>query len=49
MKENNFQEIIRVNKKIYINLNDNEKIHIFENYQFSNEISNIVTKTDCIY
>ena len=29
--ENNFQEIIRVNEKIYKNLNDNEKIHIFEN------------------
>ena len=29
--ENNFQEIIRVNEKIYKNLNDNEKIHTFEN------------------
>ena len=29
--ENNFQEIIRVNKKIYKNLNDNEKIHAYEN------------------
>ena len=28
--ENNFQEIIRVNEKIYKNLNDNEKIHTFE-------------------
>ena len=29
--ENNFQEIIRVNEKIYKNLNDNEKKHTFEN------------------
>ena len=29
--KNNFQEIIRVNEKIYKNLNDNEKIHTFEN------------------
>ena len=29
--ENSFQEIIRVNEKIYKNLNDNEKIHTFEN------------------
>ena len=29
--ENNLQEIIRVNEKIYKNLNDNEKIHTFEN------------------
>ena len=29
--ENNFQEIIRVNEKIYKNLNDNEKTHTFEN------------------
>ncbi len=29
--ENNFQEIIRVNEKIYKNLNDNEKIHAYEN------------------
>ena len=29
--ENNFQEIIRVNEKIYKNLNDNEKRHTFEN------------------
>ena len=29
--ENNFQEIIRVNEKIYKNLNDNQKIHTFEN------------------
>ena len=29
--ENNFEEIIRVNEKIYKNLNDNEKIHTFEN------------------
>ena len=29
--ENSFQEIIRVNEKIYKNLNDNEKIHAFEN------------------
>ena len=29
--ENNFQEIIRVNEKIYKNLNHNEKIHTFEN------------------
>ena len=29
--ENNFQEIIRVNEKIFKNLNDNEKIHTFEN------------------
>ena len=29
--ENNFQEIIRVNEKIYKNLNGNEKIHTFEN------------------
>ncbi len=29
--ENNFQEIIRVNEKIYKNLKDNEKIHAFEN------------------
>ena len=29
--ENNFQEIIRVNEKIYKNLNDNEKINTFEN------------------
>ena len=29
--ENNFQEIIRVNEKIYKNLNDNEKIHTSEN------------------
>ena len=36
--ENNFQEIIRVNEKIYKNLNDNEKIHTFEN------IMNLVTK-----
>ena len=28
--ENNLQEIIRVNEKIYKNLNDNEKIHTFE-------------------
>ena len=28
--ENNFQEIIRVNEKIYKNLSDNEKIHTFE-------------------
>ena len=36
--ENNFQEIIRVNEKIYKNLNHNEKIHTFEN------IINLVTK-----
>ena len=29
--ENNFQEIIRVNEKIYKNLNNNEKRHSFEN------------------
>ena len=29
--ENNFQEIIRVNEKIYKNLKDNEKTHSFEN------------------
>ena len=29
--ENTFQEMIRVNEKIYKNLNDNEKIHTFEN------------------
>ncbi len=29
--ENNFQEIIKVNEKIYKNLNDNEKIHAYEN------------------
>ena len=29
--ENNFQEIIRVNEKIYKNLNDNEKTHTYEN------------------
>ena len=29
--ENNFQEIIRVNEKIYKDLNDNEKIHTLEN------------------
>ena len=29
--ENNFQKLIRVNEKIYKNLNDNEKIHTFEN------------------
>ena len=29
--ENSFQEIIRVNEKIYKNLNDNEKIDTFEN------------------
>ena len=28
--ENNFQEIIRVNEKIYKNLSDNEKIHTLE-------------------
>ena len=36
--ENNFQEIIRVNEKIYKNLNDNEKKHTFEN------IMNLVMK-----
>ena len=29
--ENNFQEIIRINEKIYKNLNDNEKMHTSEN------------------
>ena len=29
--ENTFQEMIRVNEKIYKNLNDNEKIHSFGN------------------
>ena len=29
--ENNFQEMIRVNEKIYKNLNDNEKTHTFKN------------------
>ena len=29
--ENNFQEIIRANEKIYKDLNDNEKIHTIEN------------------
>ena len=29
--ENNFQKTIRVNEKIYKNLNDNEKIHTSEN------------------
>ena len=29
--ENNFQEIIRINEKIYKNLNDNEKRETFEN------------------
>ena len=36
--ENNFQDIIRVNEKIYKNLNDNEKKHTFEN------IMNLVMK-----
>ena len=28
--KNNLQELIRANEKIYKNLNDNEKIHTFE-------------------